>query len=111
MKVTIQVVIEDDDMPQVAKAGVISIERSVEELCPETLGLKLGEAKEILAEIQTALVTAQTTRFQERQCSCPDCGTPHQKNGTLSLHFLVDPSQAEKRSYKESGSMPDWNCP
>ena len=30
---------------------------------------------------------------------------------SLCLHFLVDLSQAEKRSYKESGSMPDWNCP
>ncbi len=29
----------------------------------------------------------------------------------LCLHFLVDPSQAAKRSYKESGSIPDWNCP
>jgi hypothetical protein len=87
MKITIQVMIEDDVMPQAAKAGVISIERSVEELRPETLGLKLDEAKEILAEIQTALVTAQATRFQECQCSCPDCGTPYQKNGTHQLTF------------------------
>ncbi len=87
MKITIQVMIEDDAMPQAAKAGVISIERSVEDLRPETLGLKLDEAKEILAEIQTVLVTAQATRFQERQCSCPDCRTPYQKNGTHQLTF------------------------
>ena len=29
----------------------------------------------------------------------------------LCLHFLVAPSQAEKSSYRESGSTPDWNCP
>ena len=50
-------------------------------------GLKLDEAKEMLAEIQTALVTAQATRFQERQCSCPDCRSPYQKNGTHQLTF------------------------
>src|SRR5712692_880978 len=87
MKITIQVMIEDDAMPQAAKAGVISIERSVEDLRPETLGLKLDEAKEILAEIQTVLVTAQATRFQERHSSCPDCRTPYQKNGTHQLTF------------------------
>jgi hypothetical protein len=88
MKMTIQVIIEDDDtVPQAAAVKVISLERSVEDLRPETLGLKLDEAKEILAEIQTMLVTAQATRFQERECSCPECGTPYQKNGTHQLTF------------------------
>jgi len=36
---------------------------------------------------------------------------PATKEEALCLHFLVDPSQAEKSSYRESGSMPDWNCP
>lgn len=89
MKMTIQVIIEDDDMvPQEAAAAkVIALERNVEDLRPETLGLKLGDAKAILAEIQSALVTAQVARFQERQCSCPECGTPYQKNGTHQLTF------------------------
>src|SRR6266571_1981971 len=30
---------------------------------------------------------------------------------SLCLHFLVNPSQAERSSYKSSGSRPDWNCP
>ncbi len=88
MRMTIQVVIEDDDhlMPPVVKE-VISLERNVEDLRPEILGLKLDEAKVILAEVQTALVTAQATHFLERQCSCPECGTPYQKNGTHQLTF------------------------
>ena len=88
MKMTIQVVIEDEDhqTPPVVKE-VISLERNVEDLRASTLGLKLDEAKEILAEIQTALVTAQATHFQERQCSCPECGTPYLKNGTHQLTF------------------------
>ncbi len=87
MKITIQVIIEDNTAPQATAAKVISLERNVEDLRPETLGLKLDEAKEILAEIQTMMVTAQAARFLEYQCSCPDCGTPYQKNGTHQLTF------------------------
>lgn len=88
MKITLQVVIEDEDhqaSPVVKE--VMSLERNVEDLHPETLGLKLDEAKEILAEIQTALVTAQATRFLEQQSSCPECGMLYPKNGTHQLTF------------------------
>jgi hypothetical protein len=89
MKMTIQVIIEDADMTshEAAAAKSITLQRNVEDLHPETLGLKLDEAKEILAEIQSVLVTAQVVRFQERQCSCSECGTPYQKNGTHQLTF------------------------
>jgi hypothetical protein len=64
MRMTLQVVIEDEDhhTPPLVKE-VFSLERKSEDLHPETLGLKLDEAKEVLAEIQTTLVTAQATRF------------------------------------------------
>ena len=87
MKITIQVIIEDNTAPQATAAKAISLERNVEDLRPETLGLKLDEAKEVLAEIQTMMVTAQAARFLEHQCSCPDFGTPYQKNGTHQLTF------------------------
>src|SRR5690242_14902212 len=88
MKMTIQVVIEDESItPQTVIAKSISLERNDEDLRPETLGLKLDEAKEILAEIQTVLVTAQATRFLECHRSCPDCGTPYAKNGTHQITF------------------------
>ena len=35
---------------------------------------------------------------------------PHAMDITLCLHFLVAISQAERSSYKASGSTPDWNC-
>src|ERR1019366_1510727 len=88
MKMTLQVVIEDEDhhrSPIIKE--VFSLERKNENLRPETLGLKLDEAKDILAEIQTALVTVQTTCFQEQQSFCPDCGIPYAKNGTHQLPF------------------------
>jgi len=85
MKMTLQVVIEDEDhMPPIVKE-VFSLERKNGDLRPETLGLKLDEAKEILAEVQTMMVTTQATRFQQQQSSCPDCGKPYPKNGTHQL--------------------------
>ena len=85
---TLQVVIEDEDhhTPPLVKE-VFSLERKSEDLHPETLGLKLDEAKEVLAEIQTTLVTTQATRFLEQQSSCPDCGMPYPKNATHQLPF------------------------
>lgn len=57
MKMTIQVVIEDEEhhMPPLVKE-VFSLERKSEDLRPETFGLSLAEAKNMLAEIQTMLV-------------------------------------------------------
>jgi hypothetical protein len=85
---TLQVVIEDEDhhMPPIVKE-VFSLERKSEGLCPETLGLSLDEAKNVLAEIQTTLVTAQAACFLEQQSFCPDCGMPDPKNGTHQLTF------------------------
>src|SRR5437762_5831052 len=88
MKMTIQVVIEDDDTTsQAAVQKVVSLERNVEDLRAETLGLTLDEGKEILAGIQTVLVTAQTMRFIENQRFCPDCGAAYVRNGTHRLTF------------------------
>ncbi len=88
MRMTLQVVIEDEDhhTPPLIKE-VFRLERKGEDLRPETLGLSLDEAKEVLAEIQTTLVTAQAARFLEQQSSCPDCGMPYPKNGTHQLPF------------------------
>src|SRR6266581_8577782 len=88
MKMTLQVVIEDEDhhMSPIVKE-VFCLERKSEDLRPETLGLSLDEAKDVLAEIQTTLVTTQATRFLEQHSCCPDCGIPYPKNGTHHLTF------------------------
>src|SRR5437867_4046443 len=88
MRMTLQVVIEDEDhhMPPLVKE-VFRLERKCEELRPEILGLKLDEAKDVLAEVQTVLVTAQATSFLKQQSCCPDCGIPYPKNGTHHITF------------------------
>jgi len=88
MKITLQVVIEDEDhhLSPVVKE-VFSLERKSEELRLETFGLSLDEAKNVLAEIQTTLVTTQAARFLEQHSCCPDCGMPYPKNRTHQLTF------------------------
>ena len=86
MKMTIQVLIEEENLPpKLVKS--FSVERNDEDLHLETLGLKLDEGKEILAEIQSVLVPAQAQRFLEGHSSCPECGMPYAKNGTHQLTF------------------------
>lgn len=85
---TLQVIIEDEDhhTPPFVKE-VFRLEPKSEDLRPETLGLKRDEAKDVLAAMQTALVTAQATRFLGQQSFCPDCGMHYPKNGTHRLTF------------------------
>ena len=80
---TISIFLGQDETAQEAAAPrILSFERKSEALCPETLGLKLDEAKTILAEIQRALVTAQATQELSHHCTCPDCGKPYPKSGS-----------------------------
>ena len=50
-------------------------------LRPENLGLMLSEAKELLHEVQKAMVTHQTTRYLTQQISCPECGGSRSHKG------------------------------
>jgi hypothetical protein len=77
MKITIQILIEDETAQEAVAPKILSFERNDEALRPETLGLKLDEAKAILAEIQTALVTAQAAQELSHQRDCPECGRPY----------------------------------
>jgi hypothetical protein len=43
-------------------------------LRPETLGLTLSEAKELLREVQRAMVTHQTIGYVTQQIPCSKCG-------------------------------------
>ncbi len=47
----------------------------LDELAPETLGLTLAEAHELLRDVQARLVSAQIERWQAAHRACPACGT------------------------------------
>ena len=60
MKLKLQLIIESDSGETEVVQEVTKLERH--SLRPETLGLTLSEAKELLQEVQRAMVTHQTIR-------------------------------------------------
>ena len=72
MKLKVQLIIESDSGETEVVQEVGKLERH--SLRPENLGLTLSEAKELLQEVQKAMVTHQTTRYLTQQISCPECG-------------------------------------
>jgi hypothetical protein len=71
MKLRIQLIIESDSGETEIVQEVAKLERH--SLRPENLGLMLSEAKELLHEVQKAMVTHQTARYVVQQTSCPEC--------------------------------------
>ena len=72
MKLKVQLIIESDSGEAEVVQEVAKLERH--SLRPENLGLMLSEAKELLHEVQKAMVTDQITRYVTQQISCPECG-------------------------------------
>jgi hypothetical protein len=69
MKLKVQLIIESDSGETEVMQEVAELERH--SLRPENLGLMLSEAKELLHEVQKAMVTHQTTRYLTQQISWP----------------------------------------
>ena len=62
---------------------------SREELTPDTLGLHLGEAHELLGAIQEALVNAQVTRALDQHRHCPECGTAFRRKDIKKIQLTT----------------------
>jgi hypothetical protein len=79
MKVKIQIVIESDNYDTPITDEIACIQR--EDLAPETLGMTLAEAKDLLANIQAVMVREQAAEYIEQQRACPHCDeTRYQKD-------------------------------
>jgi len=85
MKVKIQIVIESDNHETPITEEVACIQRG--ELTPETLGITLTEAKDLLANVQTTMVKEQTNEYMKKQRSCPLCGKSRSQKGTHEIVF------------------------
>jgi len=72
MKLKLQLIIESDSGEPEVVQEVTKLERYA--LRPETLGLTLSEAKELLHEVQRAMVTHQATGYVAQQIPCSKCG-------------------------------------
>jgi len=88
MKLKVQLIIESDSGETEVVQEVAKLQRH--SLRPENLGLMLSEAKELLHEVQKAMVTHQTTRYLTQQISCPECGgiRPHKGKHQIVLRTL-----------------------
>ena len=72
MKIKIQITVESDEgQPEVVQE-VAHLDRGT--LRPETLGLRLAEARSILAGIEQTVVEQQATEFIAQQRMCSRCG-------------------------------------
>jgi hypothetical protein len=83
MKVTIQLVIESESGAPPVVQEVAQIERAA--LHPDTVGLHLDEAKDMLQHIQRAMVEHQVAAYLAQQDVCPDCGQQRHRKGAHSI--------------------------
>ena len=75
MKITVQIVLHADDDTETVVREAFTVQRGA--LAPETLGLQLQEAKDLLAAVQDTVVEHQVAAALSAQAGCPDCGIPH----------------------------------
>ena len=85
MKVKIQIVIENDEGYVEDVQQVACLRRGP--LTPEELGLNLAEARQILHEVQQAMVTSQAAEYMDRQRHCPCCGGRRSLKGRHEIVF------------------------
>jgi hypothetical protein len=81
MKVSVQVIVHPDDEAEASPVvrEVFTLDRG--DLAPDTLGLQLAEAKDLLAAVQDTLVEQQATRH----AACPHCGRAHRHKDTRTI--------------------------
>jgi hypothetical protein len=84
IKLRVQLIIESDSGETEVVQEVSKLERG--SLRPEDLGLTLSEAKELLQEVQKAMITHQTTVCGQ-QISCPECERIRSHQGKHQIVF------------------------
>ena len=72
---------------------------------PDTLGLRLGEAKDLLCAVQETVVDAQVKGTLAAQAACPHCGTPrrHKDTRAIVVRTLFGTMQLPSPCW--------WHCP
>jgi hypothetical protein len=88
MRVRVQIIVEANDDQPPAVHEVAHIER--DDLCVETLGLHLTEAKDLLHRVQEAVVAEQVRSYLDEQLRCTECERPrrHKDATTIVLRTL-----------------------
>jgi hypothetical protein len=85
MKFSVQVIVHPDDDTKASAVvrEVLTFDR--DDLAPDTLGLQLAEAKDLLAAVQATMVEQQATAAIAKQVACPHCGVPRRHKDTRTI--------------------------
>lgn len=85
MKFSVQVIVHPDDDTEASPMvrEVFTFDR--DDLAPDTLGLQLAEAKDLLAAVQDTVVEQQVNSAVTKQVACPDCGRARRHKDTRTI--------------------------
>ena len=85
MKFAVQVIVRPDDDTEASPVvrEVFAFDR--DDLAPDTLGLQLAEAKDLLAAVQDTVVEQQASVAIARQVACPHCGRARRHKDTRTI--------------------------
>jgi hypothetical protein len=85
MKLSVQVILHPDDDTKTAPVvrEVLSLDR--DSLAPDSVGLRLGEAQDLLAAAQDTMVEQQAQRGMADKTACPHCGRDRRHKDTRSI--------------------------
>jgi len=103
MKVTMQVVLHADDDTETVVREAFTVQRGA--LAPDTVGLQLEEAKDLLAAVQDTLVEHQVAAALASAASCPDCGIPrrHKDSRRIVVRTVFGVLRLDSPRW--------WSCP
>ncbi len=90
MKFSVQVIVHPDDDTDASPVvrEVLTFDR--DNLAPDTLGLQLAEAKDLLAAVQDTVAGQQASAAIAKQAACPHCGRArrHKDSRTIVVRSL-----------------------
>ena len=103
MKITVQVVLHADDDSETVVREAFTVQRNA--LTPDTVGLQLQEAKDLLAAMQDTLVQHQVSTALSAQIGCPDCGNPfrHKDSRRIVVRTVFGVLRLDSPRW--------WSCP
>ena len=107
MKLPVQVVLHADDDTEAVVRAVFTLQRE-QPLAPDTLGLQLGEAKDLLAAVQDTLVEHQVAAALSAQVECPECGLPrrHKDSRPIVVRTLFGRLRLDSPRWWHCGCSP-----
>ena len=85
MKFTLQLIVHPDDDTEASPMvrEVFTFDR--DDLAPDTVGLQLAEAKDLLAAVQDTVAEQQVNAAVTKQVACPDCGRARRHKDTRTI--------------------------